>query len=142
MNAPTPSRGFRGYIASRPILGERTPQHVQNLVVRDYARRRNMTYLLSATEWAMEDCFMVLEEVLADLSGLDGIVAYSLFMLPATRPDRARVWDRVLSAGKSFHFALEGFAVASASDVRRVEDIWLARSILPHCPAKPPGLAP
>lgn len=121
-------------------MGERTPQHVQNLVVRDYARRRGLTYLLSATEWAMNDCFMVLEEVLADLSGLDGIVAYSLFMLPAPRPDRARVWDRVLTAGKSLHFALEGFAAASEPDVRRVEDIWLARSIIQRCPAKPPGL--
>ena len=34
------SRGLRGYIASRPVAGARVPQHVQNLVIRDYARRK------------------------------------------------------------------------------------------------------
>ena len=28
--------GYRGYIGSRPVLGNRTPQAVQNLVIRDY----------------------------------------------------------------------------------------------------------
>jgi sporadic carbohydrate cluster protein (TIGR04323 family) len=99
-----------------------------------------MTYLLSATEWAVDDCFMVLEEVLADLPRLDGIIAYSLFMLPTEQSARARIWDRFLSVGKSFHAALEGFCVSAEEDVRRVEDIWLARLILPHCPPTPPGL--
>lgn len=138
MNEP---RGFRGYIASRPILGERTPQHVQNLVVRDYAKRRGMTYLLSATEWTMDECFMVLEEVLDDLPRLEGVIAYSLFMLPTDPARRARVWDRLLASDKSFHMALEGLVVADTRSVARVEDIWLARSVLPRCPTAPPGLA-
>lgn len=133
--------GFRGYIASRPIMGERTPQHVQNLVVRDYAHRRGLTYLLSATEWAMDECFMVLEEVLGDLSKIDGIIAYSLFMLPRDRIQRQRIWDTILSANKSFHFGLEGLRVATAGDTARIEDIWLARSILPVCPSSPPGFS-
>lgn len=139
MNAAA-GRGFRGYIASRPIMGERTPQHVQNLVVREHARKRGLLYLLSATEWAMDDCFMVLEEVLADLHNLDGIVAYSLFMLPTAPPSRAGIWDRVLKPGKRIEFALEGLAVATPADVARVEDIWLVRGILPRCPNVPPGL--
>ncbi len=132
--------GFRGYIASRPIMGERTPQHVQNLVVREHARKRGLLYLLSATEWAMDDCFMVLEEVLADLANLDGIVAYSLFMLPPAAPRRAGIWDRILGQGKRIDFALEGLVVAAPADVSRVEDIWLVRGILPRCSSVPPGL--
>lgn len=119
-------------------MGERTPQHVQNLVVRDYARRRGLTYLLSATEWAMADCYMVLEEVLADLPKLDGIIAYSLFMLPAKRAARERIWQQVLGTGKAFHAAVEGLAVHSAGDVTRIENIFLARAVLPLCPAAPP----
>jgi sporadic carbohydrate cluster protein (TIGR04323 family) len=141
VTTPASSAGFRGYIASRPIMGERTPQHVQNLVVRDYACRRGMTYLLSATEWAMDDCFMVLEEVLADLPRLDGIIAYSLFMLPADRSVRHGIWDRVLSHGKSFHAALESLKVSDRAGVNRVEDIWLARSVLSDCPSIPPRLS-
>jgi sporadic carbohydrate cluster protein (TIGR04323 family) len=45
--------GHRGYIASRPVRGQDWPQHVQNLVVRDYAQRNGLHYLLSATEYAM-----------------------------------------------------------------------------------------
>ena len=33
------ARGYRGYIGSRPYFGERAPQHVQNLVIRDYCQR-------------------------------------------------------------------------------------------------------
>ena len=53
--------GYRGYIASRPVRGLAQPQHVQNLVVRDYASRAKLPYLLSATEYAMPGCYMVLE---------------------------------------------------------------------------------
>ena len=33
--------GHRGYIGARPLNGSRTPQHVQNIVIRDYAKRKN-----------------------------------------------------------------------------------------------------
>lgn len=130
--------GYRGYIASRPIMGERTPQHVQNLVVRDHARRRGLTFLLSATEWAMDGCHRVLEQVLDELLDLDGVIAYSLFMLPVDSGERARIWDRILGAGKDFHAALEGIVVTCPTDVARVEDLWLARSILVSCPPSLP----
>lgn len=126
--------GFRGYIASRPILGERAPQHIQNLVVRDFAKRRNLLYLLSATEWAMDECHMILEEVLDELPKLNGVIAYSLFMLPKNSCARARIWDRFLAGGKIFYAALEGLRVAQTEDVRRIEDIWLSRSVLETCP--------
>ena len=80
--------GFRGYIFSRPFQGERVPQNVQNLVIRDFAARSRLTYLLSATEYAMPGCFMMLEQVLAELPALEGMICYSIFQLP---PDgRAR----------------------------------------------------
>ena len=41
--------GYRGYIGSRPVRGERTPQQVQNLVIRDYAQRNGIAFKLSAT---------------------------------------------------------------------------------------------
>lgn len=120
----------RGYIASRPVMGERTPQHVQNLVVRDYARRRGLTFTLSATEYAMPNCFMIFEQVLDDLPHLEGIICFSLFMLPDDASRRAGIWRRVREAGGSLHFALEGLTVACDADFHRVEDIWLARSCL------------
>jgi sporadic carbohydrate cluster protein (TIGR04323 family) len=130
--------GYRGYIASRPILGERAPQHVQNLVVRNYAQRRGLTFLLSATEWVMDECHMVLGQVLDEIDTIDGIIAYSLFMLPADPERRAPMWRRILGAGRSFHGALEGIAVSDWAGVDRVEDLWLARTVLARCPSGMP----
>ncbi len=64
---PNNRHGHRGYIASRAVRGQVWPQHVQNLVVRDYAQRNDLHYLLSATEYAMEACYMNLEAVLEEL---------------------------------------------------------------------------
>ena len=37
----------RGYIFCRAFMGERVPQHVQNIVIRDYCKRNNLLYLLN-----------------------------------------------------------------------------------------------
>ena len=63
--------GYRGYIASRPVRGLAQPQHVQNLVVRDYASRNKLHYLLSATEYAMPGSYMVLESALRELNHVE-----------------------------------------------------------------------
>src|SRR5882757_7640146 len=60
-------KGYRGYVFSRSVDNHRVPQHIQNLVIRDYAARRKLHYLLSATEYAMPGCYLILEQVLADL---------------------------------------------------------------------------
>ena len=73
--------GLRGYIFSRPFMGERVPQHVQNLVIRDYCKKQGFQYLLSATEYAMPNSHLILQQVLDELSELDGIIFYSLFLL-------------------------------------------------------------
>ena len=99
----TPS--VRGYIFSRPFAGERVPQHVQNLVIRDYCQKQSLNYLLSATEYAMPDSYLMLEQVLRELPGLEGIVAYSLFQLPRLFGQPGQTFKRFVVqriAGKNF----------------------------------------
>lgn len=117
--------GYRGYIASRPVRGLLQPQQVQNLVVRDYARRNGLAYKLSATEYAMPGCYMVLESVLGELPALEGVILYSLFMLPEKAARRREVYRRVMEAGCSLHGALENMAIGSDDDIERMEDIFL-----------------
>ena len=31
---------FKGYIFSRPFFGERAPQHIQNIILRDYCKKK------------------------------------------------------------------------------------------------------
>ena len=117
--------GFRGYIASRPVRGLLQPQHVQNIVVRDYAARNKLPYLLSAAEYAMPGSYMVLQSVLESLPTLQGIICYSLFMLPQRPERRQDIYDRIFEAGCTLHGALEGVAVNGPEDVAMLEDIFM-----------------
>jgi sporadic carbohydrate cluster protein (TIGR04323 family) len=133
----TEMAGFRGYVHSRPFLGERAPQHVQNIVIRDYCRRNGLEFLLSAVEYTQAESYLMLNALLKELGGLGGIVAYSMFQLPSFTEERQAVYHAVLEQGKELHFALENLRVAKTSNVPRIEDIWKVRLVLPRCPALP-----
>ncbi|MEK9945065.1 MAG: LIC12192 family sporadic carbohydrate cluster protein [Alphaproteobacteria bacterium] len=117
--------GFRGYIASRPIRDERMPQQVQNLVIRDYAVRNDLAFKLSATEYAMPGCFMMLNAVMEELPSLDGVILFSMFMLPPDRAARRRIYAQILDQGRELHAALENVVFRSPAEVARFEDILL-----------------
>ncbi len=122
--APTALRsGYRGYITPRLVRGSRTPQHVQNLVIRDYAVRNGLLFKLSATEYVMPGCTMILQSVLDELPTLEGIIAFSLFMLPRNQERRRRIYQRVLDSEARLHFAVEGLALTAPVDMDRVEDV-------------------
>ncbi len=118
-------RGYRGYIASRPVRGLTQPQQVQNLVVRDYAARHHMTYLLSATEYAMPASYLILETVMRELSEIEGIICYSLFMLPERAVRRRALYERIFAGGCTVHGALENMAISNWADVAELEDIFM-----------------
>jgi len=63
-------------------MGERCPQHIQNIVLRDYCQKINAKYLLSGTEYAMKNSYLMLNELISEIPKIDGIVAFSLFQLP------------------------------------------------------------
>ena len=125
--------GVRGYVFSRPFMGERVPQHVQNLVIRDYCKKKGLQYLLSATEYAMANSHLILKQVLDELSKLDGIVFYSLFLLPEDKTERDRVIQVILKKEKTIYFAVEGLRISNKSDHERIESIWQVKKILPNC---------
>jgi sporadic carbohydrate cluster protein (TIGR04323 family) len=114
-------------------MGERAPQHVQNIILRDYCSKRGHEFLLSVTEYAMPDSFMILESVLDDLGQVDGIVFYSLYQLPTSQEQRRSVYSRVINANKSLHFAVEGMSIAGENDIDAVEQCLLVKATLDHC---------
>jgi sporadic carbohydrate cluster protein (TIGR04323 family) len=138
-NNGTGRLGHRGYIGSRLYFGERTPQQVQNLVIRDWCQRHKHQFLLSVTEYAMPGCYMILEELINEAPHLAGVVFYSIFMLPMRRERRLDVYDRLLKAGVTIHGALEDLTIAAPGDVQRVEDIWRIKQ-LTHNVGAPVGL--
>ena len=117
--------GFRGYIASRPVRDERMPQQIQNLVIRDYAARNGLAFKLSATEYSMPGCFIMLNTVMEELSTLDGVILFSMFMLPGNHAARHTVYEQILGHGRELHAALENLSIRSPKDIARFEDILL-----------------
>lgn len=115
-------------------MGERAPQHIQNLAIRDYCERNRLQFLLSATEYAMEGCHMMFEQLLEELPTIDGVVAYSLFQLNAQPSQRRRIYETVLAHNKTLHFAVEDCHADTASEFDRIETLWRIRHTLSHCP--------
>ncbi len=115
---------LRGYIFSRPFLGERVPQHVQNLVIRDYCKKNQFQFLLSATEYAMPDSDIMLKQVISELDKINGIVAYSIFQLPINREDRVIAIRSILEQKKEIHFACEDMRIQNNEDFEKIQNIW------------------
>ncbi len=118
-------QGYRGYICARMEMGRSTPQHIQQLVIRDYCAKRDMRFLLSATEYCMPGCTLILDAVLADLDALDGIVMYSLYQMPTSKNKRMAMYAALFASGCELHCAAEGHAIRNWDDANRIEDIWL-----------------
>ena len=91
----------RGYIFSRSFMGERVPQHIQNQIIRNYCTQNQLEFLLSSTEYAMENCYLMLDQVLDNLDKISGVVAYSLFQLPESQGRRKEIYKQFLSEKKA-----------------------------------------
>ena len=112
-------------------MGERVPQHVQNIGIRDYCEKNNLFYLLSSVEYAMKDCHLMLEQVLNEIKSIDGVVVYSLFQLPRSEKLRSKIYKKILNNKKEMHFSVEGLKIKSKKDIDKLESIWSVRQSLP-----------
>lgn len=126
-------RKVRGYIFSRSFMGERVPQHIQNMVIRNYCNEKKLHYLLSATEYSMQNSSLILEQVINELKDIHGIVAYSLFQLPENDIMRLKILKIFLKKNKKFFFANENFIFSSKNDLIKLDNIWKIKKILPDC---------
>lgn len=118
---------MRGYISSRPFLEYRVPQHIQNIVIKDYCAARGIEFLLSATEHTMPRCCMIFEQSLHEAQKIDGVVFYSLFQLPEIKEERAKLYRRMLASGKEFHFAMERTQAITEEEFNKLEQTWLLK---------------
>tara|TARA_B100001123_G_C14929751_1_gene875215 strand:+ start:210 stop:611 length:402 start_codon:yes stop_codon:yes gene_type:complete len=124
---------FRGYIFSRAFMEERVPQHIQNIIIRDYCNKNNLNYLLSAAEYRMKNCHLMLEEILNDMKNIRGIVAYSLFQMPENNEKRKKIFETMIKLKKEIHFAVENLKITKKNEVEKIENIWLIKKSLPFC---------
>lgn len=114
-------------------MGDFCHQNTQNLVLRDYCERKNYKYLLSFTEYGIIDSYLMFQECIDLIPGVNGIVCYSLFMLPENQVERRNFLNTVLDKGGEIHFALEGLKISTCSELERIECIWLIRQTMENC---------
>lgn len=115
---------LRGYISSREALGKFYPQKIQNLIIREFCKIKNFSYMLSAAEYKMKNSFLVLNEIIKDLNNVDGIVAFSLYQFPENKKNRNNYLKKILNKKKIMSFALEEIIIRKKSDIDLVDDLW------------------
>ena len=121
---------LRGYIFSRKFDGQRTPQHIQNTILRQYCEKNNYFFLLSSTEYTMKNSDLMLMSIFNELEDIDGILFYSLFMLPNNYDKRNLIYKNILSKGKQLHFAVEDIIFEKDKDVKYIEKIIMIQKSL------------
>ena len=68
---------------------------------------------------------MNLETVLGELPRIEGVICFSLFMLPSRAERRHELYQRIFETGADLHGALENMAIRSPEDAARLEDIFM-----------------
>jgi|TARA_B100001063_G_C16622016_1_gene481201 sporadic carbohydrate cluster protein (TIGR04323 family) len=121
---------LKGYIFSRSFMGERAPQHVQNIVIKDFCKNNSFDFLLSVSEYKMKNSFLILKDLLKKLKSIDGIVAYSLFQLPETLKERNKVLNIILNKKKIICFAVEKLEVRTKKDIKKINTLWKIKQSL------------
>ncbi len=100
------------------MIERSVPQNVQQAIIRAYCERNGHTFLLSATEYMIEGCTVMLEAAMKE--NIDGIVMYSLWCMPKCHQKRQMLYDW----GKPIYFAAENMKCEP-----KIEDIFMLRDI-------------
>jgi|TARA_B110000046_G_scaffold172724_1_gene194726 sporadic carbohydrate cluster protein (TIGR04323 family) len=122
----------KGYISSRTFMGERVPQSVQNLVLRNYCKNNNLVFELSSTEYAMNESFYILNQLLINKK-YKSIIFYSLFQLPENNILRYEILTKFLKKNKKLIFVLENITASKLHDIQDIENIWHIKKISKIC---------
>jgi len=127
--------GLRGYVSSRSFGGFFIPVPLQSLALRDYCARKNKVYVLPVNENSFLRSYMVLEGMIQDLSTYEGVVMYTMHMLPEKPERRQRIYNKILEQGCSLHLVLEDRVIASAVDIPALEDLVIFARMASQAPA-------
>ena len=98
------TKDVRGYIFGKEFMGERVPQQIQNIVIRDFCIKNKLHYKLSLVEYVFKKSTFMLQEGLKEIDKIYGIVFYSLFQLPEDEKDRNLICKFVFKKKKKNYF--------------------------------------
>lgn len=116
-------KGFRGYIFSRKINGNFIPQRVQNLVIREFANRKDIMFKLSSTEYNMKNSYIMLNSLSDDYIFIDGVIFYSIEQLLDNKKICLKIIRFLLNKKKIIFFALEELKISNISELDQLNEI-------------------
>ena len=123
-------KAARGYISSRPIMGDRVPQRVQNIVIKEYCTRVKLDYLLSATEMAQRSSYrMLMSLVESPEHRFSHLAFYSIGQLPISHEQRRDVLMRIFEQGRKVFCCVEDITLSDESDIEEVDNFFAIRSL-------------
>ena len=109
------AEGYRGYIFSRNINENFIPQRVQNLVIKDFAKRKNFFFKLSSTEYIMNGSYLMLGALVKEVKMLKGVIFYSYEMLFDNVSFCRDILLKIVKNKKNVYFALEELQIKKNS---------------------------
>ena len=130
---------FRGYISSRNLTdGSFVDQSIQNLIIRRSCEKYDFEYMLSATEYGMKNCFLMLNQVILELKKgkFDGIAFYSIDQLPQNISLRQKIYEVVTKKRKKILISQEDILLNSKKNVEEFENLLKIKLLLNFCPQK------
>ena len=130
---------FRGYISSRDLTdGSFVDQSIQNLIIRKSCEQRNFQYMLSATEYGMKNCFLMLNQVILELKKgkFDVVAFYSIDQLPNNTNLRKKIYEVVTKNKKKILISQENILLSTNKDIRKFENLLKIKLLLNFCPDK------
>ena len=111
---------LKGYIFSRKLLnGDYITQKTQNLIIRESCKLKNFHFELSSAEYIMDNCYLVLNNLIKNLNKNDGVAFFSLFQLPSSYEERFSIYRAFLNKKKLMFFCNEKI-IASASGIWKI----------------------
>lgn len=116
---------LKGYNFSRPFFGERAPEHVQTIINNHYCKKKNYIYSMPVTEYNGENSTQMLFEELKNIKNYDGLLFYSLLMLPSDAKKRNYLYNKIISNKKELHFAVEDLSIKNKKDISKIDNLFL-----------------
>ena len=105
----------RGYIASGEFNGYRTPQHIQNQIIKLYCDTNNLQFVLSRAEYWINGSTQC--QLWAALNeGFKHIVFFSLWQLPNEQNGRNAIYQHCMNNDITLHFATERMRTENNQD--------------------------
>ena len=125
---------LRGYIFAREIENNIISHKVQNLVIRDFCKNNDFSFLLSSVEYIMKNSFLILEDIIKELPKINGIVMFSMFQLPLKDEERKKIYKKIFNKKKYLCFALENIIISNYREIDDFDRVFKLNKLLKYCP--------